>query len=100
MRPLSVSDNASYKIRTPARDSYRVYGWWPADPDYNAHTVFKIKTTGGWAHRIVNQRINGGRWIYLGAYDLAAGDSYRVQISSKSSSKGSIVADAVKIMRE
>ena len=79
-RPLSVSDNAAYKIRTPARDSYRVYGWWPADPDYNAHTVFKIKTTGGWVHRTVNQRINGGRWIYLGTYNLAATDSYRVQI--------------------
>jgi N-acetylmuramoyl-L-alanine amidase len=99
-RPLSVSNNAAYKIRTPARDSYRVYGWWPADTDYNAHTVFKIKTTGGWAHRTVNQKINGGRWIYLGTYNLAADDSYRVQISSKSSSKGRIVADAVKITRQ
>jgi N-acetyl-anhydromuramyl-L-alanine amidase AmpD len=99
-RPLSVSENAAYKIRTPARDSYRVYGWWPADPDYNTKTSFKIKTTGGWAHRTVNQRINGGRWIYLGTYNLAAADSYRVHISSKSSSRGRIVADAVKIMRQ
>jgi hypothetical protein len=56
--------------------------------------VFKIKTTGGWVYRTVNQRINGGRWIYLGTYNLAATDSYRVQ----SSSKGRIVADAVKIV--
>jgi len=99
-RPLSVSENAAFKIRTPARGSYRVYGWWPADPDYNASTVFGIKTPGGWAHRTVNQRINGGRWVYLGTYDLAAGDSYRVQISSESSGQGKIVADAVKIMRQ
>ena len=99
-RPLSVSDNAAYKIRTPARDSYRVYGWWPADRDYNSRTVFKVKTTGGWKRRTVNQRINGGRWVYLGTYDLAASDSYRVRISSKSSGKGRIVADAVKIMRQ
>ena len=99
-RPLSVSDNAACKIRTPARDSYRVYGWWSADPDYNAHTVFKIKTTSGWVNRTVNQRINGGRWIYLGTYNLDATDSYRVQISSKSSSNGRIVADAVKIVRQ
>jgi N-acetyl-anhydromuramyl-L-alanine amidase AmpD len=98
--PLSVSENAAFKIRTPARGSYRVYCWWPADPGYNAHTVFRIKTPGGWAHRTVNQRINGGRWIYLGTYDLAAGDSYRVQISSESSGQGKIVADAVKIMRQ
>ena len=99
-RPLSISENAAYRIRTPARDSYRVYGWWPAAPGYNAHTIFKVKTTGGWATRAVNQRTNGGRWTYLGTYNLAANDSYRVRISSKSSGKGRIVADAVKIVRQ
>ena len=99
-RPLSVMENASYKISTPARDSYAVYGWWPADPGFNEHTVFAVKTTGGWARREVNQRTNGGRWIYLGTYSLGAGDSYRVQISSKSQGKGRIIADAVKIVRQ
>ena len=99
-KPLSVSRNAAFKIRTPASDAYRVYGWWPADRDYNAHTRFRIKTTGGWTSRTVNQKINGGRWVYLGTYSLAANDSYRVEVSSKSSGKGRIVADAVKIMRQ
>ncbi|CAN5799318.1 hypothetical protein BH18ACT11_BH18ACT11_02420 [soil metagenome] len=98
--PLTVSDDASYKISTPARDSYAVYGWWPAGPGYNNRTVFEVKTAGGWAHRVVNQRINGGRWFYLGTYTLAANDSYRVQVSSKSPGKGKIIADAVKIVRQ
>jgi hypothetical protein len=98
-RPLAVSDDAAFKIRTPATGSYRVYGWWPADRDYNARTVFEIKTTGGWTRRTVNQRINGGKWIYLGTYNLAANDSYRVRVSSNSSGKGRIVADAVKVVR-
>ena len=98
--PQSVVENASYKISTPAKDSYAVYGWWPADPGFNEHTVFAVKITGGWAHQIVNQRITGGRWIYLGTYSLGAGDSYRVQISSKSQGKGRIIADAVKIVRQ
>jgi hypothetical protein len=68
--PQSVVENASYKISTPAKDSYAVYGWWPADPGFNDHTVFAVKITGGWAHQIVNQRTNGGRWIYLGTYSL------------------------------
>ena len=99
-RPLSVSENAAYKISTPARDSYAVYGWWPSDSDYNSRTIFKIRTAGGWVNRVVNQRINGGRWIYLGTYSLRAGDSYRIQVSSKSSGNGRIVADAVKIARQ
>ena len=99
-RPLAVSNNAKFKISTPARDSYRVYGSWPADPDYNAKTIFKIRTAGGWVNRAVNQKINGGRWIYLGTYTLRASDSYRVQVSSKSPGRGRIIADAVKIVRQ
>jgi hypothetical protein len=91
--------DAAFKIRTPATDSYRVYGGWPTDRDYNARTVFEIKTTGGWTRRTVNQRINGGRWVYLGTYNLATNDSYRVRVSSNSSGRGRIVADAVKVVR-
>ena len=65
------------------------------DRDHNAGTVFEVKTTDRWKHRTFNQRINGGRWVCLGTYGLAANDSYRVRISSQ----GRIVADAVKIMR-
>jgi hypothetical protein len=99
-KPLSVSRNAAYKISTPAKDSYAVYGWWPADPGYNDHTVFKVQTVNGWVKRVVNQRRNGGTWVRLGTYTLRAGDSYRVEVSSKSSGKGYIIADAVKIVRK
>ncbi len=99
MRPLSVSDNAGYKISTPAKDSYAVYGWWPADPGYNDRTTFRIKTPSGWVKRVVNQRTNGGTWVRLGTYTLGAGDSYRVEVSSKSPDAGYIIADAVKIVR-
>lgn len=99
-KPLSVSKNAGYRIKTPAKDSYAVYGWWPADPGYNAHTVFRIQTVNGWKTKVVNQRRNGGRWVSLGTYTLRAGDSYRVEVSSKSSGKGYIIADAVKVVRK
>jgi len=99
-RPLSIRDNAAYKISTPARDSYAVYGWWPADADYNNRTAFRIRTTDGWVRRVVDQRTNGGRWVGLGTYVLDAGDSYRVQVASRSTGRGSIVADAVKIVRK
>jgi hypothetical protein len=98
--PLSVSVNAAYKISTPARDSYAVYGWWPADPGYNDHTVFRIQTVSGWVRRVVNQRIHRGRWVGLSTYTLGAGDSYRIQVSSKSPGRGSIIADGVKIVRK
>jgi hypothetical protein len=98
-KPMSVSDNAAYKIATPAKDSYAVYGWWPADPGYNDRTTFRIQTVNGWVKKVVNQRTHGGTWVSLGTYTLGAGDSYRVEVSSKSTGKGYIIADAVKIVR-
>lgn len=96
-RPLSFSDNAKFKIRTPSRGSYRILARWPADRGYNNRTRYLIKTSAGWKVKVVNQRRNGGKWVYLGTYKLNAGDSYRVQIASRSTGTGYIIADAVKI---
>ena len=99
-RPLAVSDNAEYKIKTPAKDSYAVYGWWPTDSGYNGRTTFRIQTASGWVDKTVSQSTDGGRWVSLGTHTLGAGDSYRIQVSSKSPGKGYIIADAVKVVRK
>jgi cell wall-associated NlpC family hydrolase len=97
-KPGSTSVNARYKIKTPAKASYRVFARWPANSGYNNRTRFSIKTSGGWKSKVVNQRQNGGKWVSLGTYSLDAGDSYRVRVSSKSSGTGFIIADAVKVV--
>lgn len=98
-RPLSVTDNARFKIRTPAKDSYRVLARWPSDSGYNNRTRFWVKASSGWKLKTVNQRQNGGKWVYLGTYTLNAGDSYRIQVASRSKGRGYIIADAVKVVR-
>ncbi len=97
--PLDFGDNAKFKIKTPAQDTYTVYARWPADPGYNWRTTFFIRGVNGWHSKVVNQRQNGGQWVNLGNYVLAAGDSNKIQVSSKSSGAGFIVADAVMIVR-
>lgn len=98
-KPGSTSANANYKIKTPAKASYRILARWPANSGYNNRARFNIKTSGGWKSKIVNQRKGGGQWALLGTYTLDAGDSYRVQVASRSSGTGYIVADAVKVVR-
>lgn len=95
----STSANAKFKIKTPAKGSYRVMARWPADSGYNNRTRFFIRTSGGWKIKVVNQRKDGGKWVYLGTYKLDAGDSYRIQVSRRSAGTGFIIADAVKIRR-
>ncbi len=97
--PGSTFAPARFKIKVPARDTYDVYGWWPASSGYNDRTQFRIYTTGGWVSKVVSQRTNGARWVLLGRYTLNAGDAYWVQVSNRSAGKGYIVADAVRIVR-
>lgn len=98
-KPLSFTDNAKFKIRTPERGAYNVYARWPADTGYNYRTAFLIAGIEGWHRKVVSQRSNGGKWVHLGRYGFPAGDANRVQISSKSGVRGFIVADAVKVVK-
>jgi hypothetical protein len=97
-KPLSKMENAAFKVKTPKKGPYAVYARWPADPGYNDKTRFRIKTAGGWVRRTVDQRQSGGRWVSLGVHTLEAGDGFKIQVSSKSSGKGYIIADAVMIV--
>ncbi len=99
LNPGSTFAPARFKIKVPARDTYDVYGWWPASSGYNDRARFRIYTPSGWVNKDVNQRTNGGKWVLLGRYTLSAGDAYWVQVSNRSAGKGYIVADAVRIVR-
>lgn len=96
--PSPVSDTAVYEFDVPARGRYEVYGWWPSHPDYNPTTPVGIKTASGWEWTTVDQTQNGGRWVSLGTYDMAAGDGPTVQVSRWSGNWGYIVADAFRLV--
>lgn len=91
---------ASFKVKTPTQGDYEIYGWWPADRGYNDQTVFWIYTFDGWVSENVNQRTNGGRWVYLGTYPMDAWDDCNVEVSNQSSGSGYIVADAIKVVKK
>ncbi|CAN5138123.1 hypothetical protein BH24ACT19_BH24ACT19_00340 [soil metagenome] len=65
----------------------------------NDRTVFWIYTSNGWVGKTVNQRTNGGKWVYLGTYPMNAGDAWNVQVSNRSSGTDYVTADAIKIVR-
>jgi len=98
--PRSTASDARFKAKIPSRGQYAVYAWWPADPGYNDRTRFRIYTSDGWKTKVVNQRTNGGKWVWLGTYAMDAGDGWYVRVSNRSSRKGYIIADAVKIVEK
>ena len=91
---------ASFRVKTPTRGSYAIYGWWPANSGYNDATVFWIWTTDGWVSKTVSQRTDGGKWVYLGRYDMGAWDDWSVEVPNQSSDAGYVIADAIKVVRK
>ena len=94
-KPSRTAAPASFRLTTPASGDYAVYASWPANRNRNPVVRFGVNTTTGWHTLTVNERRNGGRWVYLGTFNLAAGKGWDVRISRDSSARGSIAADAV-----
>ncbi|RAL26477.1 amidase [Thermoflavimicrobium daqui] len=97
--PQAVSDVAWYKINVPSAGSYDVYAWWPT-AQYNPKTPYIIKTTTGNQTIYADQSKNGGKWNYLGTFQLSAGDYNVVGVSRWTGGSGYVVADAVKIVKK
>lgn len=91
------SDAAWFRATIPSTGSYRVEVWYPADSGYNNATPFVIVTTGGNVTVHVNQRTNGGRWVSLGNYQLAAGTRNVVGVSRWTNGTGYVIADAIRL---
>ncbi|RLK25469.1 uncharacterized protein DUF1906 [Micromonospora sp. M71_S20] len=97
--PTSASDVAWYRANIPATGSYEISVWYPADPGYNSQTPYLVATASGNQSVTVDQRVNGGRWVSIGVFTLAAGDANKVGVSRWTSGSGYVVADAVRITR-
>jgi len=98
-KPAATPDPARFRLRVPTTATYLVYARWPAAPEYNRAAPFGVTTTSGISWVRVDERRDGGRWVYLGSYRLPAGDRYLVQISRHTTAPGLLIADALRIVR-
>lgn len=96
--PQAVSDAAWFRFNVPATGNYEVYVWYPANSGYNDATPFVIVTSSGNVTVNVNQRVNGGTWVSLGTFNIAAGDANKVGVSRWTSGVGYVIADAAKLV--
>lgn len=99
VKPSGRSPRARYKVEIPATDTYSIYAWWPSAGVDNISARYGISTTSGVRWTAVDQREDGGSWVKLGEYKMKRGDRYAVQVALGSDKKGSLVADAVAVVR-
>jgi cell wall-associated NlpC family hydrolase len=96
--PPGEASPARFEVDVPESGQYTVYARWPAAEGNAAAARFGVSTASGTEWTEVDQRVDGGMWVRLGAYDLEAGESNAVQVAPGSEGDGTVVADAVVVL--
>jgi hypothetical protein len=97
--PVKASDAARFRLRAPRSGSYAIYIRHPAHPDYSSSAPIRVETRGAAKETRLDLREDGGRWVGLGTYSLAAGEEPRVLVSRWTSASGWLIADAARLVQ-
>lgn len=97
-----TTSSISWTPEIPERGEYAVYVSYKSLPNSTKSAHYKVKHLGGTTEFIVNQKMGGGTWIYLGTFEFAEGTEGCVTIDN-STPKGhrmevgaTVTADAVR----
>ena len=94
--------SVAWRPEIPERGEYAVYISYKSLPESTTNAHYTVHHMGGKSEFIVNQKIGGGTWIYLGTFEFEKGDEGYVSLTNTTPSgyehaKRSIVtADAVR----
>ena len=78
--------------------TYKVYTMYPKGTNRTTNAPVVITYNGGSTTVRVNQQTLGGSWVYLGAYDFAAGTSGNIKIADNFTVTTNLVmADAIRL---
>ncbi|MEQ8818837.1 MAG: phosphodiester glycosidase family protein [Sumerlaeia bacterium] len=95
----STSDAATWKANLSG-GTYKVYARWASGSNRASSAPYVVYHTGGSSTVYKNQQTQGGQWVLLGTYNMAAGNSTRVALSCWTSSGTYVIADAVRLVKQ
>lgn len=92
-----VAPKAVWRLHIKEKGEYAVYVAYRSLPESTESARYTIMHSGGTTEFLVNQRIGGGTWIYLGTFPFDKGkDGCVILDGSAAGSKEVICADAVR----
>lgn len=86
---------ARYTATPPKTDSFPVYAW-TRDDDNRVRQTYRVTHAGGVATVVVDHRMVGKGWVWLGNYYFRLGGPAYVEISNASPDAGLVIADAIR----
>lgn len=99
-RNADKAPRAEWYASIPKDGTYGVYVSYVSTPSSASDAVYRVNSSAGSEDFLVDQRMGGSTWIYLGTFDFNQGESDvpLVELIATSSADGATVtADAVKI---
>ena len=84
-----------YTPNLPTNGAYGVYAWYVSDPNRATNVPYDIVHAGGTNRVLVNQQVNGSRWVFLMETNFTAGTGQGV-ILRNDGTAGFVIADAVR----
>jgi N-acetyl-anhydromuramyl-L-alanine amidase AmpD len=97
--PTRSDSPARFRLHTPAADRYDLLMRWPCGAD-STRVAVGVATVHGLRTATVDEAAGCGRWNVVGSYQLAAGNGWRLEVSSASAARGPIVADAFTLVEQ
>ena len=97
--PHRTSSPVQFRVSVPATDRYDLLMRWPCGSDSTRAGV-GIVTVNGLHTAAVDEARGCGKFRYVGSYNLAAGSGWRLQVSAASTARGTIVADAFRLVEQ
>ncbi len=93
----TATATAAWTATLPADGQYAVYVWYLQSGNRAPDARYTVHHAGGETTVVVNQRIHGSTWHYVGAYGFLAGEEARVTLTNQSGAAGlAVIADAVR----
>ncbi len=92
-----MGDGSNKAFWTPVLQQegyYDIYAWWSQHPNRASNTPYVIHHRYATDTIRVNQKIDGGRWNYLGKFFFNQGNEHNVEINNDAD--GIVIADAVR----
>jgi N-acetyl-anhydromuramyl-L-alanine amidase AmpD len=97
--PHAPSSPVRFRVSVPNTARYDLLMRWPCGAD-SARAGVGVATAAGLRTVLVDEARGCGRFQYVGSFHLAAGSGWRLRVSSASAARGTIVADAFKLVEQ
>ncbi|MGK5441503.1 DNRLRE domain-containing protein [Micromonospora sp. URMC 105] len=98
-RPAGTGANTfTWQLNVPQAGTYQVFARYPTVTGAATDAKYTVSHGGGNTPKTVNQTTGAGTWVSLGSYNFIEGNSHKVSLSDQAT--GTIVADAVKMVRD